>query len=89
MSGNKHQNASAELWLLLAVTAATLAFSAFFELIEWWSALILGADADAYLATQGDSWDTQADMFCALIGATASLALFSRLHDVELGRFRQ
>ncbi len=73
-------------WLAFLVVCACLAFSAFFELIEWWSALILGADATAYLATQGDPWDTQADMFCALIGAIGSLALFSRLHDRQLGK---
>ncbi len=73
-------------WLAFLVVCACLAFSAFFELIEWWSALILGADATAFLATQGDPWDTQADMFCALIGAIGSLALFSRLHDRQLGK---
>ena len=65
--------------------AACLSFSAFFELIEWWSALAFGADADAFLATQGDPWDTQWDMFTCLCGAIASLLLFSRLHDRQLG----
>lgn len=73
-------------WLPVVVVSMCLAFSAFFELIEWWSALILGADADAFLATQGDPWDTQSDMFCALIGALAALALLSRLHDRQLRR---
>jgi putative membrane protein len=72
-------------WLFYLVCAACLSFSAFFELIEWWAALLMGGDADAYLATQGDVWDTQWDMFCALVGAlTAQLAL-SRLHDRQLG----
>lgn len=71
-------------WLPFLVVSFCLAFSAFFELIEWASALVLGADAAAYLATQGDPWDTQADMFCALIGAVAALALLSRLHDRQL-----
>lgn len=71
-------------WLGFVVVAICLAFSAFFELIEWASALVLGADAAAYLATQGDPWDTQADMFCALIGAVAALALLGRLHDRQL-----
>jgi len=71
-------------WLSFLVLSICLAFSAFFELIEWSSALILGEDAAAYLATQGDPWDTQADMFCALIGAIAALVLLSRLHDRHL-----
>jgi putative membrane protein len=74
-------------WLPVVVVSMCLAFSAFFELIEWWSALILGAGADAFLATQGDPWDTQSDMACALIGAIAALALLSRLHDRQLRRF--
>lgn len=73
-------------WLPFVVVCICLAFSAFFELIEWWSALIMGAAADAYLATQGDVWDTQADMLCALIGAIAAVTLLSRLHDRQLGR---
>ncbi|KAF1714593.1 hypothetical protein CSC71_04125 [Pseudoxanthomonas sangjuensis] len=72
-------------WLAYLVLAACLSFSAFFELIEWWSALAFGADADAFLATQGDVWDTQWDMFLCLCGAAASLLLFSRLHDRQLG----
>jgi putative membrane protein len=72
-------------WLLYLVLAACLSFSAFFELIEWWSALIYGADADAFLATQGDVWDTQWDMFLCLCGAALSLLLWSRLHDRQLG----
>jgi putative membrane protein len=72
-------------WLVYLVLAACLSFSAFFELIEWWSALIYGADADAFLATQGDVWDTQWDMFLCLCGAVLSLLLWSRLHDRQLG----
>jgi putative membrane protein len=72
-------------WLVYLVLAACLSFSAFFELIEWWSALAFGADADAFLATQGDVWDTQWDMFLCLLGAIASLLLWSRLHDRQLG----
>jgi len=72
-------------WLAFVVVCICLAFSAFFELIEWWSALIMGAAADAYLATQGDVWDTQADMLCALIGAIAAVTFLSRLHDRQLG----
>jgi putative membrane protein len=61
-----------------------LAFSAFYELIEWAAALALGQGAQDFLGTQGDPWDTQADMFCALIGATAGLVLLSPLHDRQL-----
>ena len=72
-------------WLVYLVLAAALSFSAFFELIEWWAALIYGADADAFLATQGDQWDTQWDMFLCLCGAVTSLLLLSRWHDRQLG----
>jgi putative membrane protein len=72
-------------WLVYLVLAACLSFSALFELIEWWSALAFGADADAFLATQGDVWDTQWDMFLCLCGASASLLLWSRAHDRQLG----
>lgn len=71
-------------WLGYLVLAAALSFSALFELIEWWSALAFGADADAFLATQGDVWDTQWDMFLCLLGAALSLLAFSRLHDRQL-----
>ncbi len=72
-------------WLVYLVLAAALSFSAFFELIEWWAALAFGADADAFLATQGDPWDTQWDMFLCLLGAATALLLFSRRHDRQLG----
>ena len=72
-------------WLVYLVLAAALSFSAFFELIEWWAALAFGADADAFLATQGDPWDTQWDMFLCLCGAATSLLLLSRWHDRQLG----
>lgn len=61
-----------------------LAISAFYELIEWWVALALGQGADEFLGTQGDPWDTQSDMFLALIGATAALLSLSRIHDRQL-----
>lgn len=72
-------------WLFYLVCAAALGFSAFFELIEWWSAVLLGGDADAYLATQGDIWDTQWDMFLALCGSIVSQLVWARLHDRQLG----
>ena len=61
-----------------------LAISAFYELIEWWSALALGQGADEFLGTQGDPWDTQWDMFCALIGAVAGLTLLGRWQDAQI-----
>jgi putative membrane protein len=73
-------------WLAPLVVCACLAFSAFFEMIEWWAALAGGSAADDFLATQGDVWDTQWDMFLALIGAVASLVLLSRWHDRQLDR---
>ena len=72
-------------WLFYLVCAACLSFSAFFEFIEWWAALIMGGDADAYLATQGDVWDTQWDMFLALCGAILAQLVLARRHDRQLG----
>jgi putative membrane protein len=72
-------------WLFYLVCAAALSFSAFFEFIEWWAALVMGGDADAYLATQGDIWDTQWDMFLALCGALLAQLLLARVHDRQLG----
>ena len=63
-----------------------LAVSAVYELIEWGAALALGQGAEEFLGTQGDPWDTQADMFCALTGAAAALLLLSRLHERQLSR---
>lgn len=71
-------------WLFTLVTSVCLAFSAVFEFIEWWSALLLGAGADAFLATQGDVWDTQWDMFLCLVGAVLSQLLLARVHDRQL-----
>lgn len=72
-------------WLSYLCVAAALSFSAFFEMLEWWAALAWGGAADAFLATQGDVWDTQWDMFMCLLGALLVLALGSRLHDRQLG----
>ncbi|MFI6335526.1 DUF2238 domain-containing protein [Streptomyces sp. NPDC050535] len=71
-------------WLAPLTVCACLAFSAVFEMFEWAAAVIGGSAADDFLATQGDVWDTQWDMFCALIGATVSVLLLSRLHDRQL-----
>ncbi|MEK9970302.1 MAG: DUF2238 domain-containing protein [Ferrovibrio sp.] len=63
-----------------------LAISATYELIEWAAALSLGQGADEFLGTQGDEWDTQSDMFMALIGALAALLLLPRWHDRQIQR---
>jgi putative membrane protein len=62
-----------------------LAFSAFYELLEWWAALIGGAASESFLGTQGDVWDTQWDMFLALFGAISALLLLARVHDRSMG----
>jgi len=72
-------------WLAVLTVCACLAFSAFFEMIEWWAALAWGGAADAFLATQGDVWDTQWDMFWAMCGAIISLVIMAPLHNRQLG----
>lgn len=64
--------------------AICLGFSACYELIEWGAAMALGQGADEFLGTQGDPWDTQSDMFFALLGATVSLLILSRWHDRQI-----
>ncbi|WP_152205076.1 DUF2238 domain-containing protein [Marinobacter changyiensis] len=71
-------------WLVLFVISIALAFSAFYELIEWWVALLSDEAADAFLGAQGYVWDTQSDMLMALIGAISALVFLSRWHDVQL-----
>ena len=73
-------------WLFVLVTAFCLAFSAFYEMVEWWVAISSGDDAVAFLATQGDVWDTQWDMFLAWLGAMLSQLILSALHDRQLRR---
>ena len=69
-------------WLFFIVVSITLAIGAFWELIEWWTTLIVAPDVgEAYLGSQGDIWDAQWDMFLALVAAAVSLLLLSRLHD--------
>ena len=71
-------------WLFFIVTCICLAVSAFYEFVEWWVAIASGSAADEFLATQGDIWDTQWDMFLALCGAIASQILLARWHDRQL-----
>lgn len=68
-------------WLFFLVVSVCLAFSAFYELLEWWAALVGGGAAESFLGTQGDVWDTQWDMFLALLGAISAQFLLARAHD--------
>lgn len=76
-------------WLFFLVACFCLAFSAFYEMIEWWVALAVGDGATAFLGTQGDPWDTQWDMFLALLGAVSALLLLSKTHDRSLAAMRR
>lgn len=61
-----------------------LGFSAFYELIEWWVALLSEQAAEAFLGTQGYVWDTQSDMWWCLLGAIIALVTLSKWHDKQL-----
>ena len=74
-------------WMFFMIVSVCLAISAFYELIEWWVALLTGESAEAFLGTQGYIWDTQSDMMLALVGAITALLLLSRRHDTQLSRF--
>jgi putative membrane protein len=76
-------------WLFTLVTSVALAVSALYELVEWLAAVLLGQGADAFLGTQGDPWDTQWDMFMALVGALLAQLALARLQDRQLERLRQ
>ena len=71
-------------WMFFIITSICLAFSAFYELIEWWAALLFGQDANAFLGTQGYVWDTQSDMLYALLGAISCLFILRSIHDRQL-----
>ncbi len=73
-------------WLFFLVLCVCLAFSAFYEMLEWWAAVLGGNAADSFLGTQGDLWDTQWDMFLALCGAALAQLGLATLHDRELRR---
>ena len=76
-------------WLVFLVLCVCLAISAAYELFEWWTAVIGGESADAFLGTQGDQWDTQWDLFMALVGAATAQALLSRRHDRQIARLEE
>ena len=73
-------------WLFFLVASVCLAFSACYEFFEWWSAVIGGSAADDFLGSQGDVWDSQWDMFLALIGALTAQLLLGRIHDRQMAR---
>jgi putative membrane protein len=83
--GLDHQGQHLKLLPFLCVSIC-LAFSAFYELIEWGAALAMGQGAEEFLGTQGYVWDTQSDMFYALIGAVAALVLLSHWHNREMSK---
>ncbi|WP_032862905.1 DUF2238 domain-containing protein [Acinetobacter sp. NIPH 2100] len=72
--------------LSFIVICIVLAISATYELVEWAAALLLGQGAEEFLGTQGDEWDTQSDMFFALIGAIMALLLLSKWHDRQIAK---
>ena len=71
-------------WRNFIIVSICLAFSAFYELIEWWAALLIGEDADAFLGTQGYVWDTQSDMAWALLGALVCLITLKKSHNRQI-----
>lgn len=75
-------------WTFFLVASVCLALSAGYELFEWWTALATGDAADAFLGTQGDAWDTQWDMFLALIGSVLSQLTLGQVHDRQMARLQ-
>jgi putative membrane protein len=73
-------------WLNFFIICICLAISAFYELIEWWVAILSKEAAEAFLGTQGYIWDTQSDMAYALLGAMLALAMLSRTHDRHISK---
>lgn len=74
------------VWLFVLVGCVCLAFSAFYEMIEWWAAVVGGDGTDAFLGAQGDIWDSHWDMLLALIGSILAQLLFARAHDGAIAR---
>lgn len=80
----RNQVVNGQGWLNLFIITICLAFSAFYEMIEWWVAVASGDEGVVFLATQGYEWDTQSDMAWALFGAIIALLTLGRLHDKQL-----
>jgi len=85
----RHAVVNGAHWRNLFIVCFCLAFSALYELIEWWVALLAGGSAEAFLGTQGDIWDTQSDMALALLGAIFALTTLTGWHDRQLSRLQQ
>jgi putative membrane protein len=82
----RHRVIAKRGWLSFLIVCVCLAISAFYELVEWWAALLSAEAAESFLGTQGYVWDTQSDMLWAMTGALLALAMLSRLHDRQLAR---
>jgi putative membrane protein len=82
----RHSVVNSKRWLNVIIVSICLAFSAFYELIEWWVALLSDEAAESFLGTQGYIWDTQSDMLWALIGAILALLTLSKLHDKQISQ---
>jgi putative membrane protein len=85
----RHSVVNSKRWLNVIIVSICLAFSAFYELIEWWVALLSNEAADSFLGTQGYIWDTQSDMAFALLGAICAITLLASRHDRELAQLQQ
>jgi putative membrane protein len=81
----RHFVSGTKMVAVLAICVA-MAISAWYELIEWWAAVLMGQGADEFLGTQGDQWDTQSDMCMAFIGAMIAVILLARWHDRQIAR---
>lgn len=79
---------NSQAWLNVFIVSICLAFSAFYELIEWWVAIATGENAEAFLGTQGYIWDTQSDMAVALLGAICAIIFLAKIHDKQLLQFK-
>jgi putative membrane protein len=84
----RNQVINGDVWRAFFIICFCLAFSAFYELIEWWVALLSAQGAEAFLGTQGYVWDTQSDLLWALVGAIVALLTLSRWHDSQLVRLQ-
>lgn len=85
----RRQVVNGMIWQAFIVICICLAFSAFYELLEWWVALATGEDAEAFLGTQGYVWDTQSDMMLALLGACSALLFLSGVHNRQIKNHQQ
>ncbi len=85
----RHNVINGKAWLAFLVVCVVMMVSAVYELVEWGAALALGQGADEFLGTQGDMWDTQSDMFLALVGALSMLIFLSRWHDRQLSNLQK